>query len=426
METSRPTTSDDSSSPRIGRSVAQQSLERTVHYLRQVEEGEPLRLDPGESLPTRNVVLEICRRRNQLEWYLAELADKGVKARLRRPLCWALAEILWLDGLPAEVAVSLCVEAVKRQFSAREAGFVNALLRRATGPDAKAHFAASLDHAPPHVRLALPESLWRRWKTHLSEAQLAELATLFLQPSVLHVRERQPVGELPFLGPALTVPWAPHARFHLCSDPRALFASTEWQQGAFYVQDPATLLSCSLLDPQPGERVADLCSAPGGKSLVLAEALGGTGQLVCLDRSLRRLRTVAKNLAGQTHCHLATGDAAVPPFRPDSFAAVLLDVPCSNTGVIRKNPDVRWRFSPDDLKELVALQQRILAGAAPLVQPGGRLVYSTCSIEPEENTENVTTFLATHPEFSLVEQRQLLPAEGNDGAFAALLRRRAG
>ncbi len=426
METNPPTANDDSSRHPIGRSVARQSLDRTVFYLRQVEEGQPLRLEPNESAPTRNVVLEICRRRNQLEWYLGQLADKGVKARLRRPLCWALAEILWLDGLPAEVAVSVCVDSIKQQFSSREAGFANALLRRTTGPDARSRFAARLEQAPPHVRLALPEPLWQRWKTQLSPAQLTELANLLLQPSVIHVRERQTTGELPFLGPAYTVPWAPQATFRLCTDPQALFASPEWQAGSFYVQDPATLLSCSLLAPQPGETVADLCAAPGGKSLVLAEALAGTGRLVCLDRSQRRLRTVARNLAGQEHVALAVGDAATPPFRPDSFDAILLDVPCSNTGVIRKNPDVRWRFSPKDLQELAALQQRILIGTAPLLRPGGRLVYSTCSIEPEENSGNIAAFLATHLDFTLVEQHQLLPAEGNDGAYAALLRKQAG
>lgn len=392
--------------------------------LRQLDEGRPLRFAPDESPLTRNVVLEICRRRNQAEWYLAHLAEKGVKARLRRYLCWALAEMLWLDGLPPEVAANLCVAAVKRAFSSREAGFVNALLRRVSGPAARERFAECLAQAPPHVRLALPETLWQRWRQRFSARQFDDLAALLLRPSVLHVRQRQAVGDCPFLGPVFTVPWGNGAAFRLCRDPAALFASPEWQAGAFYVQDPATLLACSLLAPRPGETVADLCAAPGGKALALAEAVGETGRVAALDRSLRRLRPLERNLADQGNCLLAAGDAASPPFRPASFAAVLLDVPCSNTGVIRKNPDVRWRFAEADLVSLVALQGRILAGAAPLVRPGGRLVYSTCSIEPEENGETVAAFLAAHPEFSLAEQRQLLPAEEHDGAFAALLLRR--
>lgn len=421
METKPPPEGNDSSRPHIGPSVARQSLERTVALLRLLDEGQPLRLEADEAAPTRNVVLEICRRRNQLEWYLGQLADKGVKPRLRRHLCWALAEILWLDGLSPEVAVNLCVEAVKQQFSPREAGFVNALLRRTTGPGARERFAESLEKAPPHVRLALPESLWRRWRKRFSARQLDELAALLRQPSVLHVRQRRAAGDCPFLGPVFTVPWGNGAEFRLCHDPAALFASAAWQAGAFYVQDPATLLACSLVAARPGETVADLCAAPGGKALALAEAVGPAGRLVALDRSFRRLRPLVRNLAGQSNCLLAAGDASRPPFRPGSFAAVLLDVPCSNTGVIRKNPDVRWRFSETDLAALAALQGRILAGAAPLVRPGGRLVYSTCSIEPEENGDNVAAFLAGHPEFSLAEQRQLLPTTEHDGAFAALL-----
>ena len=426
MKTAQPSPGDDSSNPGIGRSIARGSLKQTLFYLGQLEEGKPLRLLPGESSLTRTIVLEICRRRGQLEWYLTTLAPKRVRARLRRPLYWALAEILWLDGLPNEVAVSICVEMVKRRFSAREGAFVNALLRKATaGGEPRQRFTESLTEAPPWVQLALPKSLWKRWKRRYSLEQVTELAEVMLCPSQLQVRVRKSGREeVPFLRPERHVPWARGAAFRLCDDPPALFSSAAWKAGRFYVQDPATMLACAFLAPQPNERVADLCAAPGGKALVLAGALGGTGQLVCLDRSARRLRRVAANLGDRANCTLVAGDAAAPPFLPASFDAVLLDVPCSNTGVIRKNPDVRWRFSTKDLASLVELQARICAGAAPLVRPGGRLVYSTCSIEPEENEDNVAAFLAAHPDFELVDQQQLLPAAGNDGAFAALLRRK--
>jgi 16S rRNA (cytosine967-C5)-methyltransferase len=425
MKTAQPIRGDDSQPSHIGRSVARGSLEQTDTYLRRLDEGHPVRLAPGESLLTRNVVLEICRRRGQLDWFLKQMVPKSVKGRLRRLLYWALAEILWLDGLPNEVAANVCVEVAKQRYNAREAGFINALLRKTLQGDPCADFAACLAEAPPWVQLSLPEVLWKRWRRHLSPEQLADLAAVLLKPSELHVRVRKIGDDLPFLEPEHRVPWAPTSVFRRCLNPQELFASPDWQNGRFYVQDPATMLACALLAPQPNEAVADLCAAPGGKSLALAEALGGTGQLTCLDRSARRLQRVAKNLGKRRNCTLAVGDAAAPPFLPDTFDAVLLDVPCSNTGVIRKNPDVRWRFSVEDLASLVKLQSEILNGAAPLVRPGGRLVYSTCSIEPEENTENVACFLANHPGFLLVDEQQLLPADGNDGAYAALLRKRA-
>ena len=427
MKTARPSLGDDSPGRAIGRSAARDCLVKTLPYLGQMDEGKPLRLADGETALARNVVLEIARRRGQLEWYLDSLAPKRIRSRLRRPLCWALAEMLWLDGLPSEVAASVCVEFVKRRYSSHEAAFANAVLRKATeGGDPRQRFADCLAGAPPWIRHALPETLWRRWATLRGEERTVELAELLLRPSRLHVRVRRaPAEALPFLGPELRVPWAPDAPFRACLDPQSLFASAAWREGCFYVQDPATLLACRLLAVQPHERVGDLCAAPGGKALALAETLGDTGGIVCLDRSSRRLCQAAENLRDRPRCALVAGDATAPPFPPGSFDAVLLDVPCSNTGVIRKNPDVRWRFSTKDLAALVELQTRILGGAAPLVRPEGRLVYSTCSIEPEENGGNVAAFLAAHPEFELLEQQQILPAESNDGAFAALLRRKA-
>ena len=209
-----------------------------------------------------------------------------------------------------------------------------------------------------------------------------------------------------------------------CADPAAFFASPEFRAGTFYVQDPSTLLAPRLLDVRPGERVADLCAAPGGKSLLLAEALAGTGRLLCADRSPARLQRLRENvLAAWPGTAVLAMDAAAPALRPGGFDAVLLDVPCSNSGVVRRRPDVRWRFTRENLRDLVRLQAALLDGAAPLLRPGGRLAYSTCSLEPEEDGEQVRHFLERHPEFRLDAERLLLPAARHDGAYAAVLRR---
>ena len=172
---------------------------------------------------------------------------------------------------------------------------------------------------------------------------------------------------------------------------------------------------------KPGERVGDLCCAPGGKSLLLAEALERQGILYCRDRSEARLGRVRENLAGCTNVDIAVADALQPDLPEGSLQALLLDVPCSNTGVIRRRPDVRWTWSPGKLQELAALQEAILESSHKLLCPGGRLVYSTCSSEPEENFAQTARFLQRHPEFSLLKERQLLPDEKHDGAYAALM-----
>jgi 16S rRNA (cytosine967-C5)-methyltransferase len=134
---------------------------------------------------------------------------------------------------------------------------------------------------------------------------------------------------------------------------------------------------------------------------------------------------VRENLHGLDVAALLAGDAARPPFGDQVFDAVLLDVPCTNTGVIRRRPDVRWTFSEEKQRELSVLQLRILCGAAPLVRRGGRVVYSTCSIEPDENDDVVNAFLEKHPEFTLGTRRLLMPGDVNDGAFACVLSRQA-
>jgi len=201
------------------------------------------------------------------------------------------------------------------------------------------------------------------------------------------------------------------------------------------VQDPAAALVTRFAGFSVGSRIGDLCAAPGGKALALA-AKGVW--VVAADRSLPRLRLVGK---GAQRLGLGPGRvvalAEQPPFR--TLDGVLLDVPCSGTGTLARHPDARWRLTPGDVAALSRVQERILEGASPVVRPGGLLVYSTCTMEVEENEERVEAFLARHPEFELEKGEaargipaaeegllQLLPQNtGFDGAFAARLRRTA-
>jgi 16S rRNA (cytosine967-C5)-methyltransferase len=188
------------------------------------------------------------------------------------------------------------------------------------------------------------------------------------------------------------------------------------------VQDPSTLLAVEQLGPQPGETILDWCAAPGGKTTFIAQLMQNRGRVVAQDNQPDRLKLLQENCD-----RLGALCVEVSPALPASgeFDRVLIDAPCSNTGVMRRRVDLRWRLQPSEIQRLRDAQAALLAQAAPRVKAGGTLVYSTCSLEPEENEDVTGQFLKEHPGSELESQRQLLSfVEGVDGAYVARLRRR--
>ena len=210
-----------------------------------------------------------------------------------------------------------------------------------------------------------------------------------------------------------------HAVAHLAGLPSFL-------EGRFYIQDPSTLLAVRMLEAQPGERILDLCAAPGGKTAYLAQEMNNQGILFAADLDEPRLALVRQNVErlGVT-CATITRTADLPVPEPANlFDKVLVDAPCSNTGVLRRRIELRWRLSPEEIRRLATQQKEILARAAARTRPGGLLAYSTCSLEPEENAEIVAAFLKTNAGWTLQEQKDLLPfRDGADGAFVAVLKK---
>jgi 16S rRNA (cytosine967-C5)-methyltransferase len=224
----------------------------------------------------------------------------------------------------------------------------------------------------------------------------------------------------------------PFAPEQCCVLPRGITVAAVpgYSEGHFSVQDPSTLVAVELLDPRPGESILDACAAPGGKTVAIAERLQGKGELLAMELHADRLAPLRENLErmGLDFVQAVQGDitafgqgAASPP-PGERFDGVLLDVPCTNTGVLRRRPDARWRFTLARLVQGAATQRAILGAAVPLVKPGGRLVYSTCSLEADEDEDLVARWLAAHAEFTLVRQQRLFPPDDHtDGAYAALL-----
>lgn len=196
-----------------------------------------------------------------------------------------------------------------------------------------------------------------------------------------------------------------------------------YDQGWFAVQDASAMKVANALGPQPGDRVLDLCAAPGGKTTHLAELMQNQGSIIACDVDERRLQTVAElsRRLGHTIIETRRLDEAGPPAGP--FDAVLVDVPCSNTGVLGRRPEVRWRLRPGDFRRLVPLQTKLLLDAAERLRPGGAVVYSTCSIEPEENRQVVEAVLQTMPGLVLESDEEQVPGRPADGGYWARLRR---
>ena len=189
-------------------------------------------------------------------------------------------------------------------------------------------------------------------------------------------------------------------------------------EGDFIVQDPGTARAVELVDAKPGDEILDACAAPGGKTIQLAWR--GAKVTAC-EVNPKRRRKLEENLKRlRLEVEVIEDFRCQPQPLTSTYSKVLVDAPCSNTGVLRRRPDARWNWSIEKLESLVKLQAEILDQAARLVAPGGTLVYSTCSNEPEENTDQVNAFLSRHPGFTLDTTRESIPFEsGHDGAFAA-------
>ncbi len=397
--------------------ILKESLENVFKALGESESAKQDKL-------AHNLLLTIERKKEALDWLVGRRASK-VRGRTLKVLYWALAEILYMNGVPAPAVVDAAVGFVKKRHSSSEASFVNAFLRNLLR-DIETNGTDSLfTDAPRHVFHGLPEFLWNRWTANFGAETAERLAAVLQQPAKVVMRRKAwPPRTTPApdsLQPLPPPEWAPWAELYT---PTASMKSLDEIMGDhsdFYIQDSATLLAPTMLAPRPGDNVADLCAAPGGKSLILGEMMKGSGRLLCADKAFSKLARLRQNLSDIPNADFQCIDATAPLPPEMAFDAILLDVPCSNSGVIRRRPDVRSAFNQARITELSAIQQLILENAAKCLKPNGRIVYSTCSIEPEENEMQVERFLAAHPDFRLLNSRTILPTTDNDGAYAALI-----
>ena len=374
---------------------------------------------------TTELFYGMLRNLSLLDFWIGSMRSGHMNPDARDLLRLGLYQLFLLET-PEHAAV---YETVKLA-GARARSLVNAVLRSALRE--REDLLGKSDRQDLSVRSSHPQFLIDRWTQNFGAENTAALCEWNNRPALIYARiNRLKTSEDDFLSQAgsaradRTPPHGIPANFvHLTSVPIDALAG-----GHCYIQDPSTATACLLLDPRPGENILDACAAPGGKTGYLAELMENQGAIVACDRDDGRIRTLQDNLErlgveiarcvrhGWSSGEPPPNAAAVP-----SFDRILVDAPCSNTGVMRRRADLRWRLSPRDFLRMREDQLRILRATIPLLKAGGSLVYSTCSIEPEENDDVVTSITREFPFLKLVEQVSLLPFRNKfDGAFAAKL-----
>ena len=372
----------------------------------------------------RWLVLEVFRHWPVLERMLGPRLARRPRPQALQVLRLALAECLCAGPAQHPRIVHHAVTlASSLGLNQREGGFINAVLRSLLREwDSVSSF--SLEETHPHW-------LVQRWQQQFGADDTRALLAWNQQPAATYVSPCASCEQ----GLPLVVDYAEPTEwggFFKLIPGHFEAAMVELQAGRAYIQDPFTRIPVGLLDAQPGEVVLDLCAAPGGKTRLLAEAMAGEGTLVAVDKPGRRLERLRTNLAGSYPRVAVIGsrvedleqhlDRLPDVVRPGQVDALLIDVPCSKTGVIQRRPDVRVRLHEDSLGRLVEQQGVLLAAAAGWVRPGGRLVYSTCSLEWEENAGVVESFCAANPVWRLERFKMSLPWRcRHDGGGAFLL-----
>ncbi|MEA3211484.1 MAG: rRNA (cytosine967-C5)-methyltransferase [Chthoniobacter sp.] len=379
---------------------------------------EQERLSPLDRAFIMETFFGVLRNLSRLDFLVVQLREGQIDPGTRAILRLGLYQIFHMRTA-AHAAVNETVE-----LSGRARGLVNAVLRRALREQEA--LESALAQAPLAVRTSHPGFLVTRWQAAFGHEAAERLCAWNNQPAELHVRANElkvTPGELLRATPEAEPSVAHPLMIKVRTIPFSWIA-----HGLCYVQDPSTLLACDLLGPQPGERVLDACAAPGGKTSYLAQLMRNEGRIVACDIYESRLARLRENLQrlGVTNTEILMHDCmqAGPPLESASFDRILVDAPCSNTGVIRRRMDVRWRLSDEDFIRMPAQQLALVRRSATLLKPGGTLVYSTCSLETEENEGFVELALRAVPELRFLESRRTLPfVDSVDGAFAAKFRR---
>ena len=391
--------------------------------------------NPDNPAFVRELVYGVLERRITLDHYIGLLAKNGIgsiKRSERTILRMGLYQICWMDSVPDYAAVGESV-ALARRYCKSRAGLVNAILRaflrRRAGlalPDRSADEITYLS-----VRYSCAPWIIRKWRTVYTAEFTERLLEACNQRPPVTIRVNRLKTDRQKLAEELRERGF-EAEFGSCAENALLVKGSRlletdlYLNGMFTPQDQSSMLAVQLLGAGPGELVIDTCAAPGGKTTAAAEQMNSTGSVIASDLYSKRLQQVEREAErlGLTNITVRTADARVPdPSLAGKADRVLVDAPCSGLGVIRRKPEIKYR-EDDGIGELPQTQLQILEASSAYVRQGGTLLYSTCTINPDENEKVADMFLKEHPSFDLISSRQLLPhIDGTDGFFICVMKR---
>ncbi len=385
----------------------------------------------------QEMVYGVIRHMTLLDTWIDEKATRPPgKTRARTLLRLGLYQIAFMDRIPDHAAVNETVATARNLRLHTQSGFINAILRGFLRE--KESILGKLEDwktTNPHIAYSHPLWLVEKWRNQFGKLETIRLLEWNNQIPTTYARWNPLSGskdELESLWDEEGVSrketsfsWAPNEKiFKIHSFPSQPDKLKSFRKGLFYIQDPSTLLAPAWVEAKATDKVLDACAAPGGKACALAAQMENQGTLVAADVDPGRLRRLRENIErlGVKNTSVTMNPEKLQGTDTETFDAILIDAPCSNSGVMRRRLDVRWRLTPEEIQSITTQQMDILRQNAKRLNPGGRLIYSSCSLEPEENHQIVSNFLKEHKEFHLEKEQQLTPFEhGVDGAYAAKL-----
>lgn len=406
-------------------------------------------LETRERAQVREYVQNILRKRSYLDFIIDHFSSIGVeemKPQLKNILRLAIYDMLFMDSTPDYAAINEAVEIAKFMLGSKTGDLVNAIMRNLQRERENLPKPAFEDRTKlVATTFSHPEWLVAKWSKRFGEREAFQLMqannhrpNYYVRVNTLRTKPENFEMRMEKMGIDYEASeWLPN--FYKVSSVQPFIEKGLLAKGLCQVQDIAAALAPTILDPQPNEKVYDLCAAPGTKSIMMSDMMGGEGEILSVDISSERLEKLAESALsyGAENIKIRRGD--VLELSLPLADAVLLDAPCTGTGVLSKRADLRWRRDEEGLKKAVELQEQLLEEAANMVIRGGRLVYSTCSLEPEENMDQINKFLEKYDNFELEPLEDYLPEEvlfengkayqtfphkhGCDGHFGVLLKR---
>ena len=360
--------------------------------------------EPRDQRMLRQLVMLVLRNRSLLDLQISTCVtrpvhrlDPGVRNALRLGAC----QLTLTDRIPEHAAISSTVQGFKERYGLKATRFVNGVLRSLQ----RAHRAKNLPQGLTlDEQYSIPRWIFEDWNTRLGSLECESLCQFVNQPAPLIVRPHK-CGDLSDLESALldeeaSVSRRQYAQYALEMKHSTPFALDSFHRGDWVVQDEASQMVVELLDPKAGERVWDMCAAPGGKTSLIDWLTAHQAEILATDLSARKATQLRQRLEQSPSITVHEADAAT--FCPDEpYDKILLDAPCSALGILRRHPELKWRRSPEDLKSCAHLQSSLLDNAARHLVIGGTLVYAVCSTFAEEGTSQVAKFLSRHPQFAL-------------------------